>query len=264
VDLVGAELDQEEAAPGDPVLMTAFWRSEEALDKDLELHLTLLASDGSTVATYDLSPTANWHPTSTWEPGRIWRGQHLLHLPADLMTGEYSWRFSISDFSSHFVHPSAMRVVAPERTFEMPAVDETVDAHLGNVATLVGAARNPTSSVLNPGSTLTMTLVWRAEDETDISYRVFVHLVGPHGELSAQSDGVPAEWARPTTGWLPGEYVEDVHHLTIPPDAPTGSYDLMTGMYVPRAAPGSGGERLTTPDGSDAVIVGTVTVERKD
>jgi len=264
MDLVGAELDQEEVAPGDPVLMTAFWRSEEAMDEDLELHLTLLASDGSNVATYDLSPTANWHPTSTWEPGRIWRGQHLLHLPADLKTGEYSWRFSISDSASHFVHPSAMRVVAPERTFEMPAVDETVDAHLGNVATLVGVARDPTPSVLNPGSTLTMTLVWRAEDETDVSYRVFVHLVGPHGELSAQSDGVPAEWARPTTGWLPGEYVEDVHHLTIPPDAPTGSYDLMTGMYVPRTAPGSGGERLTTPDGSDAVIVGTVTVERED
>jgi len=264
VDLVGADFDQEEAAPGDPLLVTTFWQSDEALDEDLELHLSLLASDGSTVATYDLPPTAEWHPTSTWEPGRSWRGQHLLHLPADLRTGEYSWRFSISDSTSDFVHPSAIRVLAPERTFEMPAVGERMDAHLGNVATLAGVVRHPTSSVLNPGATLTVTLVWRAEVETDVSYRVFVHLVGPDGELSAQSDGVPAEWARPTTGWLPGEYVEDEHHLIIPPDAPMGSYELMTGLYVPRSAPGSGGERLTTPDGSDAVMLGTVTVERED
>jgi hypothetical protein len=243
--------------------VTAFWQSEEALDEDLELHLSLLASDGSTAATYDLPPTADWHPTSTWEPGQIWRGQHLLYLPAELRTGEYSWRFSISDSASDFVHPSTMRVVAPERTFEVPAVDEEVDARLGNVATLVGVVRNPTSSVLNAGATLTMTLVWRAEVETNVSYRVFVHLVGPNGALSAQSDGVPAEWARPTTGWLPGEYVEDVHHLTIPPDAPEGDYDLVAGLYAPASGAGSGGERLPTPAGSDAVVLGTVTIRRE-
>ena len=261
LDLVGADFDQEEAAPGDPVLVSAFWKSEEELDEDLELHLSLLAADGSTAATYDLPPTADWHPTSTWEQGWIWRGQHLLYLPAELRSGEYSWRFSIIDSASGFVHPSTIRVVAPERTFEAPAVDQAVDARLGNVATLVGVVQDSTSSVLNPGVTLTMTLVWRAEVETDVSYRVFVHLVGPNGALSAQSDGIPAEWARPTTGWLPGEYVEDVHHLTIPPDVPTGDYHLMAGLYAPASGPGSGGERLITPSGSDAVVLGTVRVE---
>jgi hypothetical protein len=263
VDLVGADFDQEEAAPGDPVFITAFWRSEESLDESLELQLSLLASDGSTVTTYDLPPAADWHPTSIWEPGRVWRGQYLLHLPAELRTGEYSWRFSIFGYASRFLHPSTMRVVAPERTFESPAVDEEIDARLGNVASLVGVVRNPPSSVLNPGGTLTVTLVWRAEVETDVSYRVFVHLVGPNGALSAQSDGVPAEWTRPTTGWLPGEYVEDVHHLTIPGDALTGDYSLVAGLYVPASVPGSSGERLTTPAGSDTVSLGTVTVERE-
>ena len=161
------------------------------------------------------------------------------------------------------MHPAAIRVVAPERTYERPAVDEEIDARLGSVASLVGIVRNPPSAVLNPGGTLTVTLVWRAEAETDVSYRVFVHLVGPNGALSAQSDGIPAEWARPTTGWLPGEYVEDVHRLTIPPDTPTGHYDLVVGLYVPAPKPGSSGERLMTPSGSDAVVVGTVTVERE-
>jgi hypothetical protein len=129
---------------------------------------------------------------------------------------------------------------------------------LGNVATLTGVTRNPTSSSLSPRTPLTVTLVWHAEAETNVSYRVFVHLVGPNGELSAQSDGVPAEWARPTTGWLPSEYITDVHTLTIPSDAERGDYTLQAGLY--RMDDG----RLSTPAGSDTVSLGTVTVDREN
>jgi hypothetical protein len=258
VDLVGADFDHEEAAPGDPVLVTTFWRSEEELAEDLTFRLSLLTSDGSTVASYDLSPTADWHPTSTWEPGQVWRGQHLVHLPAKLNSGDYSWRFSISDSTSRLVHPSTIHVVAPERSFDPPVVDKEIGARLGNVATLTGVTRNPTSSSLSPRTPLTVTLVWYAEAETNVSYRVFVHLVGPNGELSAQSDGVPAEWARPTTGWLPGEYITDVHTLTIPSDAERGDYTLQAGLY--RMDDG----RLSTPAGSDTVSLGTVTVDREN
>ena len=71
----------------------------------------------------------------------------------------------------------------------------------------------------------------------------------------AQSDGIPANWTRPTTGWLPGEYVTDARVLTLPADAPAGEYSLFAGLYVP------GGERLTAPDGSDAIPLTTITVE---
>ncbi len=102
---------------------------------------------------------------------------------------------------------------------------------------------------------LTVTLIWRAEAETHTSYHVFLHLIGPDGALVAQSDGIPANWTRPTTGWLPGEYVTDVHVLTIPPETPAGDYTLYAGLYVP------GGERVTAPDGSDAIHLTTITVQ---
>jgi len=102
---------------------------------------------------------------------------------------------------------------------------------------------------------LTVTLVWRAEAETHTSYHVFLHLIGPGGALVAQSDGVPADWSRPTTGWLPGEYVTDTRVLTLPADAPAGDYALSAGLYVP------GGERLVIPDGTDAIHLTTITVE---
>jgi hypothetical protein len=74
----------------------------------------------------------------------------------------------------------------------------------------------------------------------------------------AQSDGVPAGWTRPTTGWLPGEYITDEHTLNIPDDAPAGDYVLQAGLYSP------GGERLTTPDGADAIPIARLTLEAPD
>ncbi|MCK4470178.1 MAG: hypothetical protein KAW49_00180, partial [Anaerolineae bacterium] len=128
-----------------------------------------------------------------------------------------------------------------------------VDVTLGDLVTLSGFGVG--AEMARPGETLTVTLVWRAEAETRISYHVFLHLIGPDGALVAQSDGIPANWTRPTTGWLPGEYITDAHILTIPPDAPAGDYTLYAGLYVP------GGKRLTAPDGSDAIHLTTITVQ---
>jgi len=128
-----------------------------------------------------------------------------------------------------------------------------VDVTLGDLVTLSGF--DVGAEMARPGETLTVTLVWRAEVETRISYHVFLHLIGPGGALVAQSDGIPANWTRPTTGWLPGEYITDVHVLTIPPDTPAGDYTLYAGLYVP------GGERLAAPDGTSAIMLTTITVQ---
>jgi hypothetical protein len=140
-------------------------------------------------------------------------------------------------------------------------VDVETNTRLGNVATLVGATVKPeillppTAGNLKPGDTLTVTLIWHAEDTPLTSYHVFLHLLDPRGRLIAQSDGIPANWSRPTTGWLRGETIIDTHALTIPPDAPGGDYTLSTGLYVP------GGERLTDEDGTDVVTLTTVAVQ---
>jgi hypothetical protein len=159
-----------------------------------------------------------------------------------LETSAYTWAVEWCALDSHPI--GQVSVVAPARTFTPPPVDVEIDARLGDVATLVGVNLQPS-----------IALIWRAETEMDISYRVFLHLIGPDGALIAQSDGIPAGWRRPTTGWAPGEYVVDEHALVVPPDTPAGEYQLVAGMYVP------GGERLTTPDGDDMIPLTTWTVE---
>jgi hypothetical protein len=257
ITLLGADFDRDEAAPGDPILLTTFWRADDAAvgAKDLTVHLALLALDGSAAAEYDIPPTVEWHPTSAWQPGDVWRGQHILHLPAALDNGGYTWQLSMRPTRRATHLPSTLHVTAPDRTFTPPPVDVEIDTRLDNVATLVGANLEPGTSDLKPGDPLTVTLIWRAEDTPATSYHVFLHLLGPDGALVAQSDGIPANWTRPMTGWLPGEYVADARVLTLPADAPAGDYALSTGLYVPS------GERITAPDGTDAVHLATIALQ---
>jgi hypothetical protein len=67
-----------------------------------------------------------------------------------------------------------------------------------------------------------------------LSYAVFIHLADDAGRVWAQSDSVPVNWTRPTTGWVPGEYVADTHALTLPDDLPPGEYRLWVGLYDPQ------------------------------
>jgi hypothetical protein len=108
---------------------------------------------------------------------------------------------------------------------------------------------------LRPATTFTVTLAWQGQTELTASQRVFLHLLGPDGDLLTQSDGEPANWTRPTTGWAPGEIVMDQRVLTIPGDAVSGEYTLLTGLYNP-----ANGERLALPDGATTVFLNTLQV----
>lgn len=252
--LLGAHFDRDQAEPGDPVWVSTFWRANEQPEVDLTLRLELLASDGSSVSSYRRSPTAAWHPTSAWRAGDVWRGRHRLYLPADLDTAIYTWTLSLSPSSIPAVSLSQLSVTAPDRTFTEPTIDVETNVSLGDVATLLGANVVPDDLVVRSGTALTATLFWRAESETTTSYRVFLHLVDSEGELVAQSDGVPAGWERPTTGWVPGEVITDRRTLTIPDGVLAGDYALVAGLYDPD------GGRLTNPRGESAVSVASVTV----
>jgi len=249
--LLTADFDRAQAAPGDSVYLTILWQIKgdgAALSSPFHGVLSLLSSSGSVVASYPL-PSPVWQ----WRTGEVWRSQHRLVIPATLETGDYTWAAGLSGLARNPI--GRISIVAPSHAFASPPVDLEIDARLGGVATLVGANLQITPS---PNQPITVTLIWRAEETLSDSYHVFLHLLDPEGGLVAQSDSVPANWARPTTGWLPGEYIEDVHVLIIPPDAPAGDYTLSTGLYDPNGA------RLDTPDGADAISLTTISMEAKD
>jgi hypothetical protein len=261
--LAGANLDRAEAAPGDPALITLFWildigySSSSGKDlPDLGTRLALVNEDGVEAMTWELPPVRDDWPTMLWKAGDFWRGQHLLRLPASLESGDYVWQLSLDEkgVSGETVDLGQLRVNAPERLWQAPPIQLPLEAELGQQVALLGANLDPAG--IEPSAPLTVTLVWQGRAEMSASYRVFLHLLAPDGSLLTQSDGEPANWTRPTTGWAPGEIILDQRVLQIPADAPPGLYTLLAGLYDPLTS-----DRLPLPDGATAIHITTFTLE---
>jgi len=111
-----------------------------------------------------------------------------------------------------------------------------------------------------PGDIVPVTLFWQAAQAVPADYSVFLHLIGPDGQIVAQTDSGPAGGSRPTSGWQPGETIVDRHGLLLPAAVAPGEYQLRLGLYLP-----STGERLPVvgPAGKqlgDSMALGRVTV----
>lgn len=118
------------------------------------------------------------------------------------------------------------------------------------------------SSVTAPGATLHLALYWEALGEVSTNYTTFVQLLGPAGRIYAQHDRLTGDDAYPTSHWLPGAVIFNVHTLTVSPGAPSGAFRLIVGLYInegslPRLS-------VTYPAGSvdDAVTLAEIKVEK--
>jgi len=247
VTLSGVSLDREAAAPGDPFLLSLYWQVNEAPLDDADVKLSLLNEQDETVFVQDLPPVRADFPTNQWWAGDAWLGQHAFRLPLALESGDYVWtlQWCVADDCEKEVVLGKLVISAPERLFTPPAVAVETAVQLGELATLLGV-----NLTVEPDR-LQTTLVWQADAETAVSYHVFVHLIDENGQIVAQSDGEPAAWTRPTTGWLPNEIILDTHNLSLE-NVPTGSYQLNIGLYNPETGvrvAGDGGETaVTIPD----------------
>ncbi|WP_420640723.1 6-pyruvoyl-tetrahydropterin synthase-related protein [Candidatus Leptofilum sp.] len=236
--LLGSNLDRTEAAPGDSMLVTLFWTAQ--------------AETAVTLSLIDESEKAVTNRPITWQNfgEGAWRSQIPLQLPVSLANGRYQWQLTFPNGQA--VRWGELTITAPDRLREMPVVETAVNITLSEQATLVGFSLDEQS--LAAGETLNLELVWRAETELSESYRVFVHLLAGDGRIVAQSDGLPAGWTRPTTGWLPGEFIVDPHAIPLPATLPPGDYTLTTGLYLPNAS------RLQQPNGRDNIPLTTFTL----
>jgi hypothetical protein len=210
----------------------------------------------------DLPLGRHEHPTSAWSEGEIVRSPHRLRVPLAAPGGAYAVEATVIDSTGRPV--SSPIIVAEgvlESTDRQMALSEPirrrVDARLGAQVVLLGydlpAQVDPVR--LAPGEMLPVVLYWQTQREMALSYKVFVQLVGSAGAL-AQSDRIPVDWQRPTTGWLPGEVIVDEHILSLPDDAPPGEYALIAGMYDESTL-----QRLDVLDASGAAAGDHVTLE---
>lgn len=114
-------------------------------------------------------------------------------------------------------------------------------------------------NTFRPGEILAFALRWEAMGSVNQRLVVFVHIIGPNGNLVTQEDRQPH---LPTNEWVQGTEIVDPHQLAIPPGVPNGTYQLRVGMY-PDGKPGN---RLSVVDAgrttveANSILVAEMTV----
>ncbi|MBK8033890.1 MAG: glycosyltransferase family 39 protein [Chloroflexi bacterium] len=178
-----------------------------------------------------LAPPAARYPTLAW---------HLVRIPIDANSGPGELTNFRGERLLSFTLEAETRVTEPP--------DYTVPLHVEfpGVGALIGykVSAPPYTRDTPPQ----VTLIWQAgADEISTDYTVFAQLISAEGMVIAQSDHYPGE--RPTSGWVAGEFVIDVHTLTYNVEPQPGT--LYVGLYD-----ASTNTRVRLADGSDAVRLG--------
>lgn len=226
--LLGYNQDRTEAAPGDPLLLTLFSVHHAPFAMHhAQFSLFLRNEAGQTAQTWTLPAGYD-----NWQANDPVRNQHLLRLPAGLESGNYQFYIDNTPLGT-------LTITAPPRTLTLPDHENPLNVPFGDELTLVGYT-------ISQSSGLSLALIWQGQTEMLTSYRVFVHVLDESGQIVAQSDGEPAGWTRPTTGWIPSEYISDIHNLSLP----EGNYQFRIGVYNPLTS-----QRLLTDEANDFIII---------
>jgi len=228
-----------QALPGEDVRVEAEWRVTGPFHEprlaleDTSDEISLLPQPGATAA---------------WQVGDRYRTITRVPISPRALGGPtYLW--AISGDGEILLGTVQVNIT---RTFALPADAQPAGHRLGSGISLAGTRLAIT------GEMVQVMLYWRADDFVEQSYTVFLHMVGPDGQIYAQADGLPQAGRHPTDHWLPGEIVADPYRLEIPADAPPGEYRLLAGLYdllTLERLPVTDANGSPVPD--DAILIGT-------
>ena len=132
----------------------------------------------------------------------------------------------------------AYSVLTPTTT-SVPVPDAPVAIFGDNQLALLSA--EPVGSPM-PGGQIKLLTRWQALRPIDQDYTVFFHAVGPDGSRWGQQDTMPQNGKLPTSGWQPGQVIQDEYQIVLAADAPVSNdYRYLLGLYQWQT-----GERLIT------------------
>jgi hypothetical protein len=253
IGLLGLAPLQERVGQGQDLPVVLWWSCRQAPAQEYVLSLQALSPDGKVVASAEERVTGGAWPMNTWATGALVSDEHRLLIPAHapatnlrIVAGllDPASRKPLSLGGRSSVQLGSVRVVEAARSFRDPGAAMASGVSFGDLATLVGfdarGCQVEAGTCRPQGDRLAVRLVWQANAETAVRYRSFVHALCGES-LVAQSDHDPGGTS--TTAWLPGQYIEDVHELSLPPSACAGTIAVAAGLYDPttgvRLSPGS-------------------------
>ena len=86
VNLLGYDLELENAYPGGEVVVTLYWKALRPFTENYQVFVHLYGDD--LVGQHDGSPECNIMPTTRWEPGQVIVDPHIIPIAEDSPLGE--------------------------------------------------------------------------------------------------------------------------------------------------------------------------------
>ncbi len=260
LQLVGAEgFVADFYRPGDRLQVTLRWQAAKPLAQNIGLQLMLTAPHEPPFSLFETTrPLIENYPTPVWPAGRSYRVNYAAWLPEALASGHYQLTLRLVDLDTgqQAAEQSLGELTIEARPHYFDAPNPAYPLHVDfgpgdgrHFIRLLGFEPAENWQHLQPGQSIKIKLQWQALQAIPASYKQFLHLRDGTGQIVSQADALPQQGAALTTGWLPGEIIEDTLTLTLPPDGAAGGYQLVVGLYNAET-----GERLVN-DQSDQVVL---------
>jgi hypothetical protein len=181
---------------------------------------------------------ANGYAVVDWQP-QVQVLQWLeLSLPPDLPPLPYELVVGLEDRGAGqpFGTPVELSTITPSIASVFPSPDDfsvpnSGDVTIGGLFTLRGYSLAP--RFLQPGGSTHVTLYWQAQSAPDADYTLVIWLVNQLGEQIWSEDREPLDGNYPSSRWSAGQWVRDRFDLSLPPDLPSGLYQVFAGWRAP-------------------------------
>lgn len=275
MQLVGFDLPEGAATDfSKPLPLTLYFRAAAPVPEDYTMFIHLVDGENRMLYQFDGIPYQGRHPPRQWRVGEIF-ADHYEILPkpgaAGIQSGEITNTLASLTLGFYPVlrpeerlpvldadgQPTGDRVLlAKVRILPKEVLPPASESALGPETTGKGQAQWENGISLQDvtvvkqenGAPGELQLRWRAQQNGQRDYTVFVQALDAGGQLLAQVDQQPQQGRAPTSTWLAGEEIVDTITFTQPLD---GWHQVIVGLYdeTGRRLP------LAGPEGADYVVV---------
>jgi hypothetical protein len=247
LELAAARPLPSDVASGSALRLGLLWQATADAPDAQEVRVRLVRASGEVVQDTSLPLLGGRVSPRTLRAGNVVRDEESLVVDPRAPAEAVSVELALDD--SDDLRLGTLNLTGRAHVFD--ASGATSLATFGGAMQLLSDAIEP--GTVSGSQTVTVKLRWRSAAAMPSAYKVFVHVLDPAGQqVVAQHDAEPQAGKAPTTGWLPGEVLEDSYEVQLPAGLAPGTYPIEVGVYDPR-----GGDRLNLANGENHLVLAT-------